>query len=65
MPTVSVSELYLDRQSIWLDLPSLLLDGNHSHLLTEVPKANLRIGMRQLNGIYTESFSRRHNRVRH
>src|SRR5687767_12534372 len=28
-------------------------------------KANLSIGMRQLNGIYTQSFNRRHNRVGH
>jgi hypothetical protein len=37
--------------------------ANHYHLLIETPKANLSIGMRQLNGIYTESFNRRHHRV--
>jgi REP element-mobilizing transposase RayT len=39
------------------------LMANHYHLLVETPKANLSIGMRQLNGIYTQSFNRRHNRV--
>ena len=41
------------------------LMANHYHLLIETPKANLSIGMRQLNGIYTQSFNRRHNRVGH
>ena len=39
--------------------------ANHYHLLIETPKANLSIGMRQLNGIYTQSFNRRHKRVGH
>jgi putative transposase len=39
--------------------------ANRYHLLIETPKANLSIGMRQLNGIYTQSFNRRHNRVGH
>jgi REP element-mobilizing transposase RayT len=41
------------------------LMANHYHLLIETPKANLSIGMRQLNGIYTQSFNRRHNRTGH
>jgi REP element-mobilizing transposase RayT len=41
------------------------LMANHYHLLVETPKGNLSIGMRQLNGIYTQSFNRRHNRVGH
>jgi putative transposase len=41
------------------------LMANHYHLLIETPKANLSIGMRQLNGIYTQSFNRRHRRVGH
>ena len=39
--------------------------ANHYHLLVETPKANLSIGMRQLNGIFTQSFNRRHGRVGH
>jgi REP-associated tyrosine transposase len=38
---------------------------NHYHLLIETPKANLSLGMRQLNGIYTQRFNRRHHRVGH
>jgi REP element-mobilizing transposase RayT len=41
------------------------LMANHYHLLVETPKANLSIGMRQLNGIYTQSFNRKHKRVGH
>ena len=41
------------------------LMANHYHLLVETPKANLSLGMRQLNGMYTQSFNRRHNRVGH
>ena len=39
------------------------LMANHYHLLVETPKANLSIGMRQLNGIYTQRFNRRHHRL--
>jgi putative transposase len=38
---------------------------NHYHLLVETPKANLSIGMRQLNGLFTQTFNRRHHRVGH
>ncbi|MFZ5761136.1 MAG: transposase [Thermodesulfobacteriota bacterium] len=41
------------------------LMGNHYHLLLETPEANLSLGMRQLNGVYTQRFNRRHDRVGH
>ena len=41
------------------------LMGNHYHLLFETPDGNLSQGMRQLNGIYTQHFNRRHGRVGH
>ncbi len=41
------------------------LMGNHYHLLIETPDANLSKGMRQLNGVYTQTFNRKHNRVGH
>jgi REP element-mobilizing transposase RayT len=44
---------------------SYCLMGNHYHFLFETPEANLSRGMRQLNGIYTQSFNRRHRRVGH
>jgi len=36
------------------------LMANHYHLSIEAPKANLPIGMRQLNRMYTQNFNRRH-----
>lgn len=41
------------------------LMGNHYHLLVETPAPNLSRGMRQLNGLYTQRFNRRHDRVGH
>jgi hypothetical protein len=41
------------------------LMGNHYHLLIETPEGNLVAGMRRLNGAYTQSFNRRHDRVGH
>jgi REP element-mobilizing transposase RayT len=39
--------------------------NNHYHLLLETPQPNLSRGMRQLNGVYTQTFNRRHRRVGH
>ncbi|MBR9883446.1 MAG: transposase [Oceanospirillales bacterium] len=41
------------------------LMGNHYHLLIETPEGNLSQGMRQLNGVYTQTVNRRHKRVGH
>ena len=38
---------------------------NHYHLLLETAEANLSQGMRQLNGIYSQRFNRRHCLVGH
>jgi REP element-mobilizing transposase RayT len=38
---------------------------NHYHLLVETPRANLSAGMRHVNGLYTQRFNRRHERVGH
>lgn len=48
----------------WVCHAYCLMD-NHYHLLIETPEANLSIGMRQLNGVYTQAFNRRHGRVGH
>ena len=42
-----------------------VLMNNHYHLLLETPEPNLSRGMRQLNGIYTQRFNRRHGRSGH
>jgi REP element-mobilizing transposase RayT len=38
---------------------------NHYHVVVETPQANLSQGMRQLNGVYTQQFNRRHRLVGH
>lgn len=38
---------------------------NHLHLLIETPDANLSIGMRQLNGMYTQLIKKCHGRTGH
>lgn len=41
------------------------LMNNHYHLVIETPDGNLSKGMRQLNGVYTQTFNKRHDRVGH
>lgn len=41
------------------------LMSNHYHLLIQTPDGNLSKGMRQLNGVYTQTSNRRHQRVGH
>ena len=72
-------DIYLDdedRQS-WLDWLAETCDDfnwvchayclmtNHYHIVLETVEGNLARGMRQLNGVYTQRFNRRHRRVGH
>lgn len=63
-------ELFLDILSHvtdrfnWLCHAYCLMD-THYHLVIETPDGNLSKGMRQLNGVYTQAFNRRYNRVGH
>jgi putative transposase len=41
------------------------LMDNHFHLLIETPEPNLSIGMKYLNGVYSQRFNVRHERVGH
>jgi putative transposase len=41
------------------------LMNNHYHLLVKTPDANLSQGMRQLNGVFTQSMDRKHHQVGH
>jgi len=73
------SDIYLDnadRESFLITLSEVVsrfgwvchaycLMSNHYHLVIETPKANLALGMRQLNGVYTQRFNRAHHRVGH
>jgi len=48
----------------WLCHAYCLMD-NHYHIMVETPEANLSIGMRQLNGVYTQRYNRRHHKTGH
>ena len=41
------------------------LMSNHYHLIIETLDSNLTKGMRQLNGVYTQTTNRRHKRTGH
>jgi putative transposase len=41
------------------------LMNNHYHLVVETPDGNLSKGMRQLNGVYTQAFNKRHRKTGH
>jgi putative transposase len=48
----------------WLCHAYCLME-NHYHLLIETPDGNLSLGMRQLNGVYTQLINRRYLRAGH
>jgi len=48
----------------WLCHAYCLMD-NHYHLVIETLEANLSLGMRQLNGVYTQKYNRRHKKSGH
>jgi putative transposase len=42
---------------------SYCLMGNHYHFVLHTRQANLSLLMRHINGVYTQSFNRRHDKV--
>jgi putative transposase len=52
------------RRFNWL-CHAYVLMTNHYHVIIETPDGNIAHGMRQLNGVYTQAFNRRHRRVGH
>ncbi|HZP93963.1 MAG TPA: transposase [Burkholderiales bacterium] len=60
---LGVLERVVDRFHLLLHAYCLM--DNHFHLVLETPEANLSKAMRQLNGVYTQAFNRRHGRVGH
>ncbi|MGK2906596.1 MAG: REP-associated tyrosine transposase [Desulfuromonadales bacterium] len=60
---LTILALVVDRYN-WL-CHAYCLMGNHYHLLIETPEGNLSAGMRQLNGVYTQTFNRTHDRDGH
>jgi len=55
---------HVNKRYNWLCHAYCLMD-NHYHILIETSEGNLSIGMRQMNGVYTQAFNRRHKRVGH
>jgi putative transposase len=51
-------------QHAWV-VHAYVLMGNHYHVVVETVRPTLSRGMRQLNGVYTQGFNRRHRRVGH
>lgn len=54
----------VNRRYNWL-CHAYCLMNNHYHIVIETPDGNLSKGMRQLNGVYTQAFNKRHHRVGH
>jgi REP element-mobilizing transposase RayT len=55
---------HVNKRYNWLCHAYCMMD-NHYHLLIETPDGNLSLGMRQLNGVYTQLFNKRHQRIGH
>ena len=55
---------HVNKRYNWICHAYCLMD-NHYHLLIETPDGNLSFGMRQLNGVYTQLFNKRHQRAGH
>jgi REP element-mobilizing transposase RayT/DNA-binding CsgD family transcriptional regulator len=55
---------HVNKRYNWL-CHAYCLMTNHYHLLIETPDGNLSLGMRQLNGVYTQLFNKRHKRNGH
>lgn len=55
---------HVSKRYNWICHAYCLMD-NHYHILIETSEGNLSIGMRQLNGMYTQAFNRGHRRVGH
>jgi len=55
---------YVVKRHEWI-CHAYCLMTNHYHLMIETPNKNLSRGMSQLNGMYTQRFNRKHERVGH
>jgi putative transposase len=55
---------HVEKRYSWL-CHAYCLMNNHYHLIIETPEGNLSAGMRQLNGVYTQAFNKKHRRVGH
>ena len=55
---------FVNKRYHWLCHAYCLMD-NHYHLMIETPDGNLSLGMRQLNGVYTQARNKRRNKTGH
>lgn len=55
---------FINKRYHWFCHAYCLMD-NHYHLMIETPDGNLALGMRQLNGVYTQARNKRHNKTGH
>ena len=55
---------HVNKRYHWL-CHAYCLMGTHYHLLIETPDGNLALGMRQLNGVYTQARNKRYNKTGH
>lgn len=55
---------HVNKRYHWLCHAYCLMD-NHYHLMIETPDGNLALGMRQLNGVYTQARNKRYNKTGH
>ena len=55
---------FFNKRYHWLCHAYCLMD-NHYHLMIETPDGNLSLGMRQLNGVYTQARNKRYNKTGH
>jgi len=55
---------FVNKRYHWLCHAYCLMD-NHYHLMIETPDGNLSLGMRQLNGVYTQARNKRHSKTGH
>jgi putative transposase len=55
---------YVVEENNWLCYAYCLMN-NHYHLLLQTPLPNLSVGMKYLNGVYSQHFNIRNNRVGH
>ena len=55
---------HINKRYHWFCHAYCLMD-NHYHLLIETPDGNLSLGMRQLNGVYTQARNKRYNKTGH
>jgi putative transposase len=55
---------HVNKRYNWICHAYCLMD-NHYHILIETPDGNLALGMRQLNGVYTQLFNKLHGRAGH